>query len=39
MSVKEIAYDLGFADAAYFSRFFARRAGRAPSVYRNGEAA
>jgi AraC family transcriptional activator of pobA len=39
MSVKEIAYDLGFADAAYFSRFFARRAGRAPSAYRSGEAA
>jgi AraC family transcriptional regulator, transcriptional activator of pobA len=38
MSVKEIAYDLGFADPAYFSRFFAKRAGMAPSAYRAGDA-
>ena len=34
MTVKEIAYDLGFHDPAYFSRFFARRAGMAPGAYR-----
>jgi AraC family transcriptional activator of pobA len=34
LSVKEIAYDLGFADPAYFSRFFTKRAGMAPSAYR-----
>lgn len=34
MTVKEIAYDLGFDDPAYFSRFFARRAGMSPSQYR-----
>jgi AraC family transcriptional regulator, transcriptional activator of pobA len=34
MSVKEIALDLGFADAAYFTRFFQRRAGVTPTAYR-----
>lgn len=34
MTVKEIAYDLGFDDPAYFSRFFTRRAGMAPGAYR-----
>jgi AraC family transcriptional activator of pobA len=34
MTVKEIAYDLGFQDPAYFSRFFAKRAGMAPGAYR-----
>lgn len=34
MSVAEIAGDLGFADPAYFSRFFAKRAGISPSAYR-----
>ncbi len=34
MTVKEIAYDLGFQDPAYFSRFFAKRAGIAPVAYR-----
>lgn len=33
-SVADIAYDLGFDDAAYFSRFFARRAGLPPSAFR-----
>jgi AraC family transcriptional regulator, transcriptional activator of pobA len=35
MSVKEIALDLGFGDAAYFTRFFQRRAGCTPTEYRN----
>ena len=34
MSVKQIAFGLGFADAAYFTRFFQRHAGRAPSAWR-----
>lgn len=34
LSVKEIALTLGFADAAYFSRFFVRHAGRTPTEYR-----
>lgn len=37
MTIKEIAYDLGFHDPAYFCRFFTRRAGMAPSVYRKSE--
>jgi AraC family transcriptional regulator, transcriptional activator of pobA len=32
--VAEIAYQLGFADAAYFTRFFTRRAGLSPRAYR-----
>lgn len=34
-SVKEIAYSLGFEDAAYFNRFFKRVAGRTPLDFRN----
>jgi AraC family transcriptional activator of pobA len=37
MTVKEIAYDLGFHDPAYFSRFFTRRAKMSPSAYRKSE--
>ncbi|PJJ53030.1 helix-turn-helix domain-containing protein [Hymenobacter chitinivorans] len=33
-SVKEIAFDLGFADASYFSRFFKRETGLTPAEYR-----
>jgi AraC family transcriptional regulator, transcriptional activator of pobA len=32
--VAEVARELGFDDPAYFSRFFARRAGNAPVAYR-----
>jgi AraC family transcriptional activator of pobA len=32
--VREIAYALGFDDAAYFTRFFSRRAGFSPRVFR-----
>ncbi|HEX2560767.1 helix-turn-helix domain-containing protein [Phenylobacterium sp.] len=36
MSVSELAGSLGFADAAYFSRFFQKRMGVAPSAFRDG---
>jgi AraC family transcriptional activator of pobA len=35
MSVKQIAFGLGFADAAYFTRFFQRHTGGAPSAWRS----
>lgn len=35
-SVKEIAFDLGFADASYFTRFFKRETGVTPAGYRAG---
>ncbi len=34
MPISQIAFGLGFADPAYFSRFFAARAGMPPSDYR-----
>lgn len=34
LSVKEIALALGFADAAYFTRFFTRATGVAPTAFR-----
>ncbi|APA87610.1 AraC family transcriptional regulator [Paraburkholderia sprentiae WSM5005] len=34
MSVEQIAFGLGFADAAYFTRFFRREVGQAPSQFR-----
>ena len=37
-SVSQIAQELGFEDPAYFSRFFARLSGQAPSVYREAVA-
>ena len=36
LSVSEIGYSLGFADPAYFTRFFGRHLGVAPSAYRVG---
>lgn len=33
-AVGEVAHELGFADAAYFSRFFSRRSGQSPVAYR-----
>ncbi len=34
MSIKQISLGLGFADAAYFTRFFERQAGCTPSAWR-----
>lgn len=34
MSIAEVAYQSGFEDPAYFSRFFARSAGKSPREYR-----
>ncbi|CAM2152648.1 MULTISPECIES: helix-turn-helix domain-containing protein [Paraburkholderia] len=34
MSVEQIAFWLGFADAAYFTRFFRREVGQTPSQFR-----
>lgn len=34
-ALKEIAYELGFADASYFSRFFKRETGVTPAEYRS----
>lgn len=35
--VTEISYQLGFADPAYFSRFFTKRTGVPPSQFRRGD--
>lgn len=34
MSIKQIAHHLGFADAAYFTRFYQRMTGQAPTQWR-----
>jgi AraC family transcriptional activator of pobA len=34
IGIKEIAISLGFADESYFSRFFAKHAGRSPTQFR-----
>jgi len=34
-TVKEIAYELGFEDAAYFSNFFRKKIGFSPSEFKN----
>ncbi len=34
LPVSKIAFDLGFNDPAYFSRFFAARAGLSPAAFR-----
>jgi AraC-like DNA-binding protein len=33
-SIKEVAYSLGFEDQYYFSRFFKKKTGVAPSAWR-----
>ncbi|WP_034997868.1 helix-turn-helix domain-containing protein [Beijerinckia mobilis] len=35
MNIAEIAFDLGFDDPAYFTRFFTRHAGLSPRAYRS----
>ena len=35
LSVKELAYELGFADEHYFSRLFTRVVGEPPSAFRD----
>ncbi|HEX7873200.1 MAG TPA: helix-turn-helix domain-containing protein [Sphingobium sp.] len=37
LSVAEIAFSIGFADPAYFSRFFQRNMGVSPRQYRDGQ--
>ena len=39
LSVKHIAYKLGFSDAGYFTRFFERETGHAPSAWRKEQLA
>jgi AraC-like DNA-binding protein len=34
LSIKEIAYELGYEDPAYFNRIFAQKSGKTPSVFR-----
>jgi AraC family transcriptional activator of pobA len=34
LPIKQIAFELGFSDAAYFTRFFRRQAGVAPAAWR-----
>lgn len=34
LGIKQIAFELGFSEAAYFTRFFSRGAGCAPSAWR-----
>lgn len=34
LSIKQIALELGFSDAAYFTRFFRRQAGQSPAQWR-----
>jgi AraC family transcriptional activator of pobA len=36
-TAQEIAYGLGFADPAYFTRFFSREAGETPRQFRERE--
>jgi len=38
MSVKQVAAQLGFGDAAYFTRFFQRQTGRSPTAWRQAQA-
>jgi AraC family transcriptional activator of pobA len=38
MSVEQVAYSLGFRDAPYFSRFFARLCGTTPGAFRKAAA-
>lgn len=37
LSITDVAYSLGFADPAYFSRFFTRRVGKSPRAFRRDQ--
>ncbi|TKW65937.1 MAG: helix-turn-helix transcriptional regulator [Paracoccus denitrificans] len=37
MPVSQVAFRLGFADPAYFTRFFKRETGQSPRAFRNGQ--
>lgn len=37
LSIKEIAYSLGFQDAAYFTRFFKKQLKQSPNEFRNSK--
>jgi len=37
LSIKEIAYSLGFQDAAYFTRFFKKQSKQSPNEFRNSK--
>ncbi len=37
LTVKEIAFKLGFNDASYFSRFFKKHTGQNPDYFKNNE--
>lgn len=39
LPIKQIAFELGFSDAAYFTRFFRRHAGLAPAAWRSAQRA
>ncbi len=36
-SISEIAYDLGYSDPSYFSRYFLKHTGQNPTQYRSGQ--
>lgn len=36
LTISEIAYNLGFSDPAYFTRFFSKQTGVSPKKYRSG---
>lgn len=36
LTISEIAYNLGFSDPAYFTRFFSKQTGVSPKQYRSG---
>jgi AraC-like DNA-binding protein len=37
LTIKEIAFKLGFNDASYFSRFFRKQAGQNPESFKTGK--
>ena len=37
LAIKQVAFELGFQDAAYFTRFFKRLAGQGPAAWRSAQ--